>query len=340
MICYCGIQPGTPTGKKLLIGNTDQYSNASLSLSGGNADTRYRIGGTYNRQTTVFPGDYSDVKISGYFNLTQQSLNKKFHAQFSAQYTNDNSNLPGTDLTGQALSLAPDAPALYSADGNLNWELYNNTATWNNPLAYTEIHAISKTNNLITSLNLRYEILPDLKLSGNFGYVDQQMNQNTLIPGSSLPPPTQNVNPNRRRNFLAYTTASNWNIEPQLTYEKKIGMSKFSALIGTTFRENNNNSNAYLASGFSNDALINYPAAAATIHAIGDENSLYHYNAVYGQLGYNYGDEYLLNLTARRDGSSRFGPGKQFGNFGAIGVGWVFTKEKFIQEAIPMVKFW
>jgi hypothetical protein len=32
----------------------------------------------------------------------------------------------------------------------------------------------------------------------------------------------------------------------------------------------------------------------------------------------------LLNFTGRRDGSSRFGPGKQYANFGAIGAAWIF----------------
>jgi hypothetical protein len=40
----------------------------------------------------------------------------------------------------------------------------------------------------------------------------------------------------------------------------------------------------------------------------------------------------VLNATFRRDGSTRFGPGKRFGNFGAIGAAWIFSNESFIPE--------
>lgn len=39
-----------------------------------------------------------------------------------------------------------------------------------------------------------------------------------------------------------------------------------------------------------------------------------------------------MNLTGRRDGSSRFGPGNQFANFGAVGLAWLFSNEKFLKE--------
>src|SRR5690606_10326505 len=42
---------------------------------------------------------------------------------------------------------------------------------------------------------------------------------------------------------------------------------------------------------------------------------------------------YILNLTGRRDGSSRFGPGRQFGNFGAVGVAWLFSEEPFLKNS-------
>ena len=40
----------------------------------------------------------------------------------------------------------------------------------------------------------------------------------------------------------------------------------------------------------------------------------------------------MLNLTGRRDGSSRFGPGNQFATFGAIGAAWIVSKENWLQD--------
>ncbi len=57
------------------------------------------------------------------------------------------------------------------------------------------------------------------------------------------------------------------------------------------------------------------------------------------RLNYTYEDKYILNITGRRDGSSRFGPGKQFGNFYAAGAAWIFSQENFIQSAVPALSF-
>ncbi len=110
-------------------------------------------------------------------------------------------------------------------------------------------------------------------------------------------------------------------------------------MIGSTIQENQQTAIAQAASNFASDALINDIAAATTIKTNVYNNSQYKYNAVYGRLGYNWADKYLLNLTGRRDGSSRFGPGYQFGDFGAVGAGYIFSKERFIQNSLPFLSF-
>lgn len=47
---------------------------------------------------------------------------------------------------------------------------------------------------------------------------------------------------------------------------------------------------------------------------------------------YNYKGKYLLNLTVRRDGSSKFAPQNRWGTFGSIGGGWVVSDENFFQK--------
>lgn len=51
-----------------------------------------------------------------------------------------------------------------------------------------------------------------------------------------------------------------------------------------------------------------------------------------GRVNYTYKGKYLLNLTYRRDGTSKFSPDKQWGNFGSVGAGWVITDEPFMQD--------
>jgi hypothetical protein len=67
--------------------------------------------------------------------------------------------------------------------------------------------------------------------------------------------------------------------------------------------------------------------------------SIYKYNAAFGRANYNWQDKYVLNLTARRDGSSRFGPASQFHDFWSVGGAWIFSKEKFIERRLPFMSF-
>lgn len=323
--------------QKVLIGNTAKYTNAELSISGGNANTQFVIGGGYGIQGTVYPGNYHDKKASARINVTHTSTNQRFHVQFGAGYVNDVNNLPDVDITSQII-LAPNAPAIYDANGNLNWQMQNGTNTWSNPLKYIVQNDKAVTNTLIGNLNLGYMLLPGLELMSNLGYTHGQLNQTNLSPATFAPPP-DNTNADLRSIGLATTDIQTWIIEPQLSYKKKISKGQLDLLAGTTFQENKSSSIADGAYGFANDELISNPAAAAHFALASNQYTQYRYNAVFGRIGYNWADKYLINLTGRRDGSSRFGSGKQFGNFGAIGAGWIFSKESFVQDNLPFLSF-
>jgi TonB-dependent starch-binding outer membrane protein SusC len=323
--------------QKVLIGNPAKFSNLQGTLSGGNTNTQFRISGGYSNQGTVYPGSYSDQKAMASINLTHSSLNRRFHAQLTANYVYDYSNLPSVDFASD-VTIAPDAPALYNADGSLNWAPLNGGATFGNPLAITLIKSVAKTDNLVSNLDLSYLILPGLQLKSSFGFTHAQNNQNILTPASSQAPPN-NTLPENRSNLFATTDSRSWIIEPQLSYERTISKGKLNILLGSTFQQNLSDASAFNSSGYASDALIQDPSAAEHVNLSGYHNTLYHYDAIFGRLSYNWEDKYLANATARRDGSSRFGPDKHFGNFGAIGAGWIFSHESFIQNSLPLLSF-
>ncbi|TCO10692.1 SusC/RagA family TonB-linked outer membrane protein [Natronoflexus pectinivorans] len=51
-----------------------------------------------------------------------------------------------------------------------------------------------------------------------------------------------------------------------------------------------------------------------------------------GRLNYAFDDKYLLSASFRRDGSSVFAPGKKWGNFPGASLGWVMSREDFMQD--------
>ncbi|MBS1566110.1 MAG: TonB-dependent receptor, partial [Bacteroidetes bacterium] len=111
-----------------------------------------------------------------------------------------------------------------------------------------------------------------------------------------------------------------------------ISRGTLNVLAGTTFQQNKSTGVYINGVGYTNEALINSLLSASSVTVSYNNYSLYKYNAFFGRLNYNWADKYLIDATARRDGSSRFGPGMRFGNFGAVGAAWVFTKESFMDN--------
>jgi len=317
--------------KKLLIGGSAMTTDAQTSLSGGNTQTQFFMGAGIHRETTVFPGRLADTRGSLHFNLTNNSLDNKFKASLTTSYSTDKTNLIGQDLTA-SIRLPPDAPALYDSTGKLNWS--EGGATFSNPLAYLLQKSAATTDNLMSNLLLRYQLLPGLNLKANLGYNSMQLQQTFLYPGASVNPAF---------NFTGFAEYSNnsfksWIVEPQAEYQNAWGKAKLEALIGTSFQQEATNGSITYAYNFSSDALLASPSAAGNIIVV-NNNTLYHYHAVFGRVNLNWADKYLLNLTGRRDGSSRFGPNRQFANFGAIGAAWIFSKEAFIKDHLSPLKY-
>jgi TonB-dependent starch-binding outer membrane protein SusC len=323
--------------QKTLIGGSAQYMNFTGDVSGGNATTQYLVSGTFHRETTVFPGNFSDEKGALHFSLNSASTNQKFHMQFSGNYLLDNNQLPQSDLTRAAITLAPDAPPLYNKDGSINWALSSGSATWQNPLASNYNTYQNKGYNLIGNAIVTYNVLPHLEIKSSFGYTNLQTNELVLFPLLSISP-----------EFQPYATRSaqygnnniqTWNIEPQLLYKQSFKIGKFEGLVGETILQTNSNGQQITGKGYVNDAVMPNITSATSISAQSTVMTTYKYNAVFGRLSYNLNDKYLINLSGRRDGSSRFGPATQFHDFESVGAGWIFSKEPFIRDLFSALSF-
>jgi TonB-linked SusC/RagA family outer membrane protein len=324
-----------------LIGGTANYQDIQASVSGGNEFTQVMLGTGYHKETTVFPGDFSDQRASFHVNVNHLSTNRKFRAQFSSNYMNDNNHLPTTDFTANSLQMPPNSPALYNADGTLNWAQVDiggsMVSTWDNPVGRNGQNYTNKTNNLLANLTLSYEVLPGLSIKSSFGYNSILIDEFSAITLDGLRP--ENRPTGSRVAIYGNSGMKSWIIEPHASYQTKIGGGKLEALVGTAIQQMDNDRTYITGRGYSSDAVLKDKLSAASLQVNQSFVSNYKYNALFGRLNYNWQDKYILNLTARRDGSSRFGSDNQFHNFGSVGGAWVFSKENFIANALPFISF-
>ncbi|QEC43467.1 SusC/RagA family TonB-linked outer membrane protein [Pseudobacter ginsenosidimutans] len=316
--------------QRMILGGTARASDANIALSGGNALTQFYVGAGYRQEKTVLPADDYNKRATINSTITQYSANRKLSMQLKLMYASIKSKTPPA-FSG--VNLPPNAPAPFDADGNLNWG--PDGGEFDNPFAILKRSGNTQTDNLIGNLQLSYAITPDLKATIKTGYNAVFLSETNLTPISSF-------NPKRNMtgsSSFANSSARGWNMEPMLEYKKKTSLGSITILLGSTWQHDKTAGSSVYASGYVIDDFLTSMNAAKTLTATPASFNEYKYAAVFGRINYILKQKYVLNLSARRDGSSRFGDGNKYSNFGAVGVAWLFTEEPAIKSLMPWLSF-
>ena len=125
----------------------------------------------------------------------------------------------------------------------------------------------------------------------------------------------------------------NWIVENTLTFDRKfndhsvrilVGQGtqeyKFYSITGSIQNVPPGSGSQYLALGTSNSANVT------------DGGSLDRVSSYFGRLNYSFQDKYLVTASIRADGSSKFSKANRWGYFPSVGLGWLITKEKFMES--------
>jgi len=317
--------------QKYVWGNIGKTTDAQMSLSGGSKQTTFRIAAGYSHLTDISTAQGASQRGSIQFNFSHKSNDQKLGITFSNFYS-----VVAPDMINvQSMALTPpNAPPVYDTRRNLNFAGWYPGQGLLYPFSQV-LQPYSSTTYFINSrVNISYEILKGLVASSNFGYSNADANQKYFTPIASQDPAT---NPTGSSQF-GYNSTVNWIVEPQLGYSHFVGNGKIEGLLGVSTQSVAGDGNFVTGSNYTNDNLLSSIGNAPFKNAF-DSYVRYKYAAVFGRINYNWRNKYILNASVRRDGSSRFGPGKQFGNFAAMGAAWIFTEENWVKENIKLLSF-
>jgi len=128
-----------------------------------------------------------------------------------------------------------------------------------------------------------------------------------------------------------------WQLENVLMYDKSIDKHSFSVLLGQSAKKS---SGSYLYGSRNNITNYSRPyidastglAANADRDAAGAPSVDATLASIFARASYNYDERYMLQVTVRRDGSSRFGPNNHYAVFPSFSLGWDLTNEKFMNK--------
>jgi TonB-linked SusC/RagA family outer membrane protein len=306
--------------KKMATGNTDLFQDGMLSVSGGDDIFTYLLSGDEHRESTPFPGGRGELRLSSFAALGYHSRDKKLQVQNSSFYSTVDNHLPILDPT-QFIYLAPNTPSPYDKTGKFSWQS-DSVPFLNIPAqGLNTYHGFTKT--LFTHWQVDYHLLPGLTARASLGYNSVATTETGLEPIVAQDPatfPTGSL-------FLGNTNFTGLIGEPQLEYAWKKGPAKWDLLVGATLEDQHSRHSTFTGQGYSSDSFLSMPDKAP-IQSSQDSSVLYLYEAMFLRAKLDLADKYLFSLSARRDGSSRFGPGHQYGNFGSVGAAWIFSKER------------
>ena len=314
--------------QKYFVGSNAEQTSNKLSISGGNESSQFLLSMGHDEQTTVFPSNYRYKRTAASVHLNHQTADKRLKISFMTYYTLQNNFLPPTDFFRIYPFIAPNAPDLYTASGSYNWE----NSTFANPLAANSQEYKTASKQLTSNMLVKYEIVKSLELQLNLGYTNSDEEETRVYPKRFYNPAGSNYT-SEKSAFRLYTTdRTSWIAEPQLNYNKELENHLFQALVGSSFQEQKAVGRGLLASNFPSEDFIENIASAATLKAEASNNYVYRFYSIYGRIGYQYKKRYIINLTGRKDASSRFGPNNRFADFGAIGAAWLFSEEAFFKN--------
>lgn len=129
--------------------------------------------------------------------------------------------------------------------------------------------------------------------------------------------------------------------EALLNYEQSFGVHQLQAMAGYAYQHNHHtwygmNNKGFLTDGTGADNIGTgtfLPDGRAGMWSGREESALVSF---FGRANYSYADKYLLSLSLRREGSTRFGQDNKWGTFPAVSAGWNLDKEDFV-KALPQV---
>lgn len=305
------------------------YKNAhtqdyQLNFSGGNTAVTYYLSGGYRTENATLSGDWYQKRTNVRAGLDAKMF-KGFNVGGGIAYVNANSNLYSTGIASMIYYALPMIPFKDSL-GNNNLGIY---FPYFNP--NRQLTSYTQTNNgqMLGNAYLNYNIWDRLTLRADINYQVQNGKINNFSPTTvSFYPSTSSYG------SYGYTNSKTLNFEPQLSYDKHLGDHYIKLLVGGTLLSTNSNTSYFYTMTPVNAIDQLNTVASGTIFYRNYTETPYRFNSLFGRVNYNFKSRYLLEGVIRRDGSSRFGPDYQFGNFFALGAGWVFSEEKALHNLL------
>jgi len=291
------------------------YSNLNFDLSGGNAGMDYYFSAGYRKQqASSLNNDLKELYVS--LKVNHRITKKlKFGITLSPTLSSKNGLNAYSANTYMPPNIDPnDEQALASQSTRPNpIDVINQNEDFSRSLTFNG------------NAKLRYDVLPGLYVSGTIGGNTFYSKQTQYYSAEN----STGRNLDGRLRIFDRNTYS-WLGFVQAGYDKTFKEHHSINLIaGYEAKEENTDLMSGTGTGFSYDKIRTLSQASVKSSASSSLSSAT--ISYYSQAGYDFKKRYYVNVSVRSDKSSMFGGDKKVATNSAVGLGWVVTKENFLQ---------
>ena len=322
-----GISKGRTTDYQSMILKQGFQQNHSIGVQGGNEKTQFYISAGYFQDKGITEGlDFTRTSLRANID---HAVNKSLKVGLSSYMmyslrNGENLNPYGFTLTQNPLGKP------YDDNGNLIFAPTND-ALLTNPMAEIIPGAQideAKRYRIFNSIYAEVKVIEGLKYRVNFG-PDFTIQRNGRFVGAL-------TNDRKLGDPQAATLTQfgfNWTLENIVSYNRtfdkghNLGITALHSIQRDNYERNNI---SVLGVPAESQQFFNLGNASAVL-GVGSALSEWTINSYMARINYDYKDKYLLTLTLRRDGSSRFGENTKYGNFPGIALGWNISNEPFMK---------
>jgi TonB-dependent starch-binding outer membrane protein SusC len=310
-------------------------------------------GGSEKVQSSMSAGYYDQkgIVLGSYFKRFTLNLNVDYQpttwlkSSTSAKYAYQNANNPFG--TGSLYQLTVNPPTLDSGnrvtnlikDGKGNYGFYNpqnsNVFKFSNPVYSIETNEYKNiTNYFLGTTSLEATIISGLRIKTNAGvnisnfsgsfFQPEDNRANLQYPGSIVS--NANYHQNMNQSF-------EWLWENTIAYDKVFGLHTINFVGGVSAQKNTNTLMG--AGGIPPNNVIRDLGQVSNLKfdQFGNGEIIQTLASEFARLTYQFNDRLILTGTIRRDGSSKFDTGHQYGVFPSGAIAWKVKNESFLESA-------
>ena len=315
-----------------LVDRTGIGQEHNAAVSGAGAGMDYRVSLNYLDQRGIF--DESSVRRIGLgANYTQRLASDRLNLRFNLRGSRSDDRFTPYGVYYYAAVMGPTQPVF---DANAPTGFYDwpgGPASPDNPVANLKLAEDKATTyRAIGNAQAEYSLpwIEGLRANLNLGFDVTQAERRNFTPGVL----------HQHAKFGEGGAQSRYNptqlntvLEGYFNYTapRPVGPGTLDLTGGYSWTKTRVDSLYFEATGLDTDALGNDGIPAASLV----KNILYVQESklisFFGRLNYNINDKYLAAFSIRRDGSSRFGAGNDYGTFPSVALAWRLSQEPFLQ---------